>query len=65
VGDMLEGVWTDHKNGDERCPACWPHYPVKCACGGLVHAEYGDDTDNGYWLAKHCDKCGLDAKEEC
>lgn len=28
------------------------------ACGGLVHYEFGDESYDGYWLYRYCDRCG-------
>jgi len=57
-GDQL----YEHLVGDKNCKEGWcggGHYPVKCKCGGLIHAEFGDeDTDCNYWLNLACDKCG-------
>ena len=55
-----------HESGDHTfCPGCWSGYPKKCECGGVVHAEFGDeDQDSDYWLSYACDKCGYDYKEE-
>ena len=56
-----------HEKGNVECPACWSGYPKwKCRCGGLVHAEFGDENyDGDYWLYHKCDKCGdgFDEKE--
>ena len=59
-----EGVY-EHKVGDVGCCESWcgpgvvDFYPKKCSCGGLIHADFGDDYDDGdYWLYTKCDKCG-------
>lgn len=48
-----------HQVGNPKCPECWPSYPKLCTnCGGLVHADFGDEKANGdYWLYESCDKC--------
>ena len=59
------GIDTDfsaHEIGDEDCSSGWcggaSSYPRKCKCGGLIHAEFGDEDWDGYWLYKRCDRCG-------
>lgn len=53
----IDGV--KHKVGDKECGECWTDYPTKCDCGGLIHAEFGDENyDCDYWLYTKCDKCG-------
>jgi len=47
-----------HDIGDTECTACWSSYPKLCECGGLIHAEFGDENWDGYWLYYKCDKCG-------
>ena len=55
----------NHGIGDERCDECWPrYYPRQCACGGLIHAEFGDeDYEGDYWVYRKCDQCGDDYEE--
>jgi len=54
-----------HEIGNRNCPECWDGYPKKCLCGGLIHAQFGDeDSDCNYWLYQDCDKCGSDYVEE-
>lgn len=56
-------VGTLHAVGDFDCKQGWcgdsiNGYPRKCDCGGLVHAEFGDeDWDGDYWLITKCDTC--------
>lgn len=57
-----EGLYQ-HKIGDIHCQAGWCNdrtgYPRDCKCGGLIHADFGDENnDCEYWLYKKCDKCG-------
>ena len=61
-GDMPD---NDHYIGDTKCPECRAiaesfkeEYPEVCKCGGLIHAELGDDTPDVFWLYTKCDKCG-------
>lgn len=55
---------SEHEIGNAECPDCWSGFPVSCECGGLVHAEFGDeDADSNYWLHRKCDKCDDDYKE--
>ena len=51
----------EHCIGDSDCEIGWcgNEYPKKCSCGGLIHADFGDeDCDGDYWLYTKCDKCG-------
>ena len=56
----------EHEIGNKKCDMCWgDEYPKKCECGGLIHAEFGDeDKDDNYWLYVKCDKCGEEDIEE-
>ena len=55
----------EHPIGDKDCAICWSGYPVPCVCGGLIHAEFGDENyDGDYWLYEECDKCCYDYEEE-
>lgn len=48
-----------HEKGNENCTACRKGFPVRCDCGGLVHA------DPGCILVAICDQaCGRDSKIE-
>jgi len=50
-----------HIVGDKDCASGWcgSDYPKPCPCGGLIHADFGDeDSDCNYWLHTKCDKCG-------
>lgn len=51
-----------HHKGNCRCDECWQGYPVKCTCGGLIHAEYlgdaGKTSANPMGVKCLCDKCG-------
>lgn len=60
-----EGLYQ-HEVGNEECCEGWcgGGYPLHCKCGGLIHADFGDeDYDCNYWLYKKCDKCGDDYEE--
>lgn len=52
----------EHEVGNPNCGHGWcggTSYPKKCECGGLIHANFGDeDMDCNYWLYTMCDKCG-------
>jgi len=57
-----EGVYQ-HEIGDSDCCEGWCgggfSYPRQCECGGLIHADFGDEnSDCDYWLYTKCDKCG-------
>lgn len=52
-----------HRVGDPDCDAGWcggGKFPRPCtSCdGGLIHANWGDEDRDGYWLFYLCDKCG-------
>jgi len=50
-----------HNIGDPKCDGCWKVWPRECECGGLVHAEFGEQlTYDSYSLVIQCDKCGND-----
>ena len=55
------GDWNkNHQAGNPECPECWGDFPRECTeegCGGLVHAEFGDESWDGYWLYYLCDRC--------
>jgi hypothetical protein len=61
-----EGLYS-HEVGNKDCDAGWcgsSGYPRPCKCGGLIHADFGDeDSDCNYWLYLKCDKCGEDYEE--
>lgn len=58
----IDGV--EHEIGDKECSDCWSGYPKPCKCGGLIHAEFGDENyDMDYWLYYKCDLCGDDYEE--
>ena len=51
-----------HDSGNRYCVegwcGCW-EYPRKCDCGGLIHADYEDESyDGDIVLITKCDKCG-------
>jgi hypothetical protein len=51
----------EHRVGDAKCREGWcgNGYPKPCECGGLIHADFGDeDSDCNYWLYTKCDRCG-------
>ena len=55
----MEYPFEDHEIGNIKCDGCWQGYPIHCECGGLIHAEFGDENyDGDYWLDTKCDKCG-------
>jgi hypothetical protein len=62
-----DDIW-EREIGNEKCTGGWcgviSRYPKKCVCGGLIHADFGDeDYDCNYWLYEKCDKCGKDFEE--
>ena len=59
-----DAIKYNHQVGDTKCPECWSEYPCACECGGLIHAQFGDENyDGDYWLDRQCDKCGDDYRE--
>ncbi len=55
---------SEHESGSESCPKCWPGYPVKCQCGGMIHAEWDDCTRVSgalsmpfYWMGEDDSPC--------
>jgi hypothetical protein len=61
--DFGDRLGNEHRIGDPDCDAGWcgRNYPKPCdreGCGGLVHANFGDENYDGYWLYTKCDRCG-------
>lgn len=56
-----EGLYQ-HEIGNAECDQGWcdsgDRFPKKCDCGGLIHADFGDEMEDGYYLIKKCDLCG-------
>ena len=62
-----EGIWS-HVVGDADCKSGWcggiSGYPKPCPCGGLIHADFGDENyDGDYWLHTKCDRCGRSERD--
>lgn len=54
---------NEHQPEDRRCLECYRGYPMKCLCGGFIHAQFMKETwDNQTQLTYSCDKCGPDFK---
>jgi hypothetical protein len=50
---------AQHTSGDQRCSECYRNYPMKCNCGGLIHAQFvKENWQNQTILAFSCDLCG-------
>lgn len=50
---------SEHTVGDRRCVECWKGFPMKCICGGFVHAQFIKESwQNVVELAYLCDRCG-------
>ena len=49
-----------HNVEDRACPTCLEDYPEPCRCGGLMHAEAGEelDADGNHPVVTRCDVCG-------
>lgn len=55
----------NHIVGNNECTEGWcgSDYPKNCECGGLIHADFGDENlDCDYWVHEKCDKCGKTGK---
>lgn len=51
----MNSLETDHDYNNPKCDICWSSYPKECSCGqGLLHAEFGDEMENGYYLNYGC-----------
>jgi hypothetical protein len=35
-----------------------PQWVAGVRCPGLIHASFGDEMEDGYWLYTRCDVCG-------
>lgn len=49
-----------HVKGSTQCGAGWCDgwgFPKKCECGGLIHAEFEEETDDSVILKRKCDTC--------
>lgn len=61
--DIDDRMLHEHESEGTDCPTCWPEYPRTCTqegCDGLVHAEFGDESWDDYWLFYRCLKCRSD-----
>lgn len=59
------GSSWDHLIGQPDCPGCWSEsFPVPCGCGGLVHAEFEDESWDSVMLSYRCDRCGSTERPE-
>lgn len=56
----FEELEDAHLKGDKSCEACWMSYPKPCDCGGLMYAEFFEESWDGYMLTTICDLCGED-----
>ena len=59
-----EGIYW-HQVGNADCREGWclgidgNGWPYPCKCGGLIHADFGDENASGdYWIHRKCDRCG-------
>ena len=56
-----------HSVGEESCKTGWCGgwgYPKPCKCGGLIHAEFDDESDDNVYLLYKCDRCDSTAGPE-
>jgi len=42
-----------HEIGNIACLPCLPWFPMKCRCGGLIHAHLDNDGN----VHESCDEC--------
>ena len=61
--------YYEHEVGNKNCREGWREkssgFPKQCFCGGLIHADFGDEDQNcNYLLHKKCDKCGDNYQEK-
>ena len=59
---LVSEYGNPHIVGDESCTVGWCDggrtYPARCDCGGLIHADFGDESSDGdFWLYLKCDRC--------
>jgi hypothetical protein len=57
-GILIDGRF--HAEGDLDCGECWSDFPTACpdpSCPGHLHAEFGDESWDGYYLLFKCDIC--------
>ncbi len=56
----------DSNHADEgECSACWSGFPCPCKCGGMIHAEFGDENyDGDFWLERICTNCDNPTERE-
>ena len=50
-----------HVVGNAKCQEGWcgtDGYPALCDCGGIIHADFGDESEDGVSVITLCDKCG-------
>jgi len=56
-----------HEKGNTKCSAGWcdpfTNFPKRCNCGGLIHANFLNESDDDILLQLYCDKCGEDYEE--
>jgi hypothetical protein len=58
---MKIGEFNDEHPTGKDCDRCWSGYPIPCTnkdCSGFIHAVFGDEDWDGYWLFTKCDTCG-------
>jgi len=62
--DFGDSAGYEHRISDGSCDQGWcgcQSYPKTCeqpGCTGLVHANFGDESWDSYWLHTRCDVCG-------
>lgn len=65
---------SEHRVDNIQCDVGWCDagghfgFPKKCVCGGLIHAEFEDESLGGedgetIHLSQGCDQCGEDYEE--
>lgn len=57
--DIVEFGPDEHERGNKECGRCWGWaHPLPCQCGGFVHAQFFDESNDDPILIFACDKCG-------
>lgn len=50
-----DGIAWDHED-ILPCGQCY-YKPAHCKCGGIIHYQYEDDSDEAVSVSEHCTKC--------
>ena len=56
-----ESMDKEHFKGAIKCSGCWER-PHRCICGGIIHNEFEDESEDGPTTWQRCDSCGENYK---